>query len=106
MESITTKSENKNRPVSYGEFLEVLNNLIKTISETQINSNEEIYKMFELISNKIVEVIETTRYERQRDLHYFIEFASANGYGSRDDLFNSYFKWCEEFDKLNKNEEA
>lgn len=101
MEQLT--KEEKNLPVTYGELTTILTEMNEHIVKVLDGRDEETVKLFKIITDRMVEIIDMLEYHRKRDLHYFFNRIAASGFVNKDALFEEYTKWCEEFDKLNKH---
>jgi hypothetical protein len=103
MEQLTKEQENL--PVTHGELLEIITTLTETISKNDAVHHDAIYDLFRLYTDKLVESIEVAEYNRKRDMHYMLSRLAAEGFGSKDALYQDYLKWCEKYDIMHKPKE-
>lgn len=97
--------EEKDLPVTYESLMEILKEMSDHIVEVNNVRDKETVEIFQTITEKMVEIIDTLEYNRNRDLHYFIGRIAANEFIDKDVLLKDYIEWCTEFDKLNKKSE-
>ena len=100
MEKFT--EEQANLPVTHGELLEIITTLTEQLSKNDDVHHHAIYDLFGLYTDKLVESIEVAEYNRKRDMHYILSRFAAEGFVSKDALYQDYLKWCGKYDMMHK----
>ena len=94
--------EELSRPVVWGELIEVLKEITKTITDNDIKAQEGTLESVSKVCKAIIEKIEEESYNRIRCERYFIGLLSNINNVSSEELLKNYKEYCEAFDVLNK----
>ena len=98
MENILTPEE-ANKPVTYGELMAILTPMMEMVTQGE---GDISLKNAEIIRDYIIKIRDNADYKRQRDLRFMINLIAQMSRYDKEVIYSEYFRWCEEFDKLNK----
>ena len=101
MKNILTPEE-ENMPVTYKNLTVIMDKLLETLKANDKNMQNDIVKTFDRIFDELIKIRNDAEYKRQRDFRYMIGTIAQIARVDKEDIYNNYKNWCEEFDKLNK----
>ena len=100
MNNIFTPEE-ENMPVTYGELLKIFEQL-----KPAIESRDAALDSFSEEILRIYDILVDAEYKRVRDIHFILSYLAQDRLCNRKEFEDVYLKWCEEYDNLNKSQDA
>lgn len=98
--------EEKNMPVTWASLAVLMSEFLKGINEADKTIMDHSSEAFDILSDHVGEYIMELRYQRIRDVKFFIQVISQLCHVSNSKLTETYYKWCTEYDEMNRSKEA
>ena len=95
-----------NMPVTFRDLCVWINGITPSIVEEQDKLIQMYFDGTRKIIDMMADTIQDLKYEQMRDRIFFMNTISHFNHVSKDVLSETYTRWCEEYDKLNKPKEA
>lgn len=76
----------------------VIQQIAQEVASAEEAQNELTNRMFSAVGDAIADI----RYEMMRDRRFFLGFVAEYAHLNKEALYEGHKKWCDEFDKLNK----
>ena len=102
--------EEASKPVTYGDLLTILTSMNEDMSKHSINYadtlQEHTFEIVRKLTDHLVEIRDDAEYKRARDIRFMIGLFAQFYKCDKEVLHKEYKRWCEEFDKLNRPQNA